>query len=70
MKLGVSVTAMLAFHASAHAQDAATATGNKQLASSVDASDIVVTAQRKSEKLQNVGIAVAAYSGIALRSQG
>ncbi|WP_164546164.1 TonB-dependent receptor [Sphingobium yanoikuyae] len=32
--------------------------------------DIVVTAQRKSERLQDVGIAVAAFSGEALRTQG
>lgn len=35
-----------------------------------DGGDIVVTAQRRSEKLQNVGIAVAAFSGEALRAQG
>lgn len=32
--------------------------------------EIVVTAQRKSERLQNVGIAVAAYSGDQLKVQG
>ncbi len=69
--LSVSATAMLAFNSTAHAQESsATTSATPEAASSSDSGDIVVTAQRKSEKLQNVGIAVSAYSGEALRTQG
>jgi iron complex outermembrane receptor protein len=69
--LGVSTTAMLAFNTAAFAQEqTASASAESEATSSSDSADIVVTAQRKSEKLQNVGIAVSAYSGEALRAQG
>lgn len=69
--LGVSATAMLAFESAAMAQEAAApASETADAAESADAGEIVVTAQRKTEKLQDVAIAVAAYSGEALRVQG
>lgn len=71
LSIGVSTTAMLAFNTAAIAQEAPAANATEQQTSdSTETGEIVVTAQRKSEKLQNVGIAVAAYSGEALRTQG
>ena len=37
---------------------------------STDTADIVVTANRRSERLQNVAIAVAAFDGASLKAQG
>lgn len=50
------------FAVPAYAQDTSMA--------SVPADDIVVTAQRREQKLQDVGIAVAAFGGQALRTEG
>lgn len=70
---GVSLCC-LATAAVAHAQAAppvaATAPGPAEQGPGMALGEVVVTAQRKSERLQDVGIAVSAYSGAALRTQG
>lgn len=70
LTIGVSTTAMLAFQGAAQAQDVEKDPRATAQVESSEPGEIVVTAQRKAEKLQDVAISVAAYSGEALRVQG
>ncbi len=59
--------------AAAHSQAAPAAAAPTESARNADApslGEVVVTAQRKTERMQDVGIAVSAYSGLALKTQG
>jgi iron complex outermembrane receptor protein len=62
-KLGVALTALLAPQVAAYAQEAPADEG-------VNDNVIVVTAQRRTQSLQDVGIAVAAFGGDELKSMG
>ncbi len=66
-----SLTAAAAAHGEAAATPSASAASAVAPASDATSLDeVVVTAQRKTERLQDVGIAVSSYSGATLKAQG
>jgi len=74
LKLGVAIAALTAFATPALAQDdpaAVDSVSEAELeAQSGDDQNVVVTARRRAESLQDVPIAVSAFSGEALERQG
>lgn len=75
--LGVSSAALVAVSAPASAQVSSAAPGSPNVSEAVVSNDaqqsalsdeIIVTAQRRSENIQKVGIAISAYSGDQLRA--
>lgn len=73
VRASITWTALLVglYGASAQAADAqATSAKDAPSSSDVPAGDIVVTAQRREERLQDVGLAVSAQTGAQLQSRG
>jgi iron complex outermembrane receptor protein len=69
--VGLYCLAAAAAHGQAAPPAAAPAPGpGSRAPDATSIGEVVVTAQRKSERLQDVGIAVSAYSGAALKTQG
>jgi len=67
--VGLSLFALTGFGSAAHAQDGATDQGAKRK-SEVFGETIVVTAQKRGQNLQDVGISITAYSGDQLSALG
>jgi iron complex outermembrane receptor protein len=67
--MALAAVALIAFPSSAWAQDAAS-TAQPEAASDEGSGEIVVTAQKRAENLQNVPVAVSVLSGAALAATG
>ena len=74
--LGISTATFALISTTGHAQEAQSTTATAEVQSadtsgstgqSALGGEIIVTAQRRSENIQNVGIAISAYSGDQLR---